>query len=506
MNRILLGCAMVLTITLAAVLLGFGRDHDRDNGGVKTDREISEMISRIDASQIQNTVNTLANTFTHQSCSDSPAPGQGVTVAREFIFSKYSAIPGLQVVRDPFVHTSCPTTPTFNVIAWKLGETHPERLVIVGGHYDSRTINVSDSVDFAPAGNDAGAQTGVVLEIARVLGQSRFENTIVFMSFSGEEQGLFGSASIAANLTKYFTNPEVVAMLNTDIPGGNNTTTLGDDLFRFRLYSPGIPREQFSTDPDGTTDNTSPSRGLMRYVATWGGAYVPSMTPKIELRQDRPGRGSDHISFINQGDPAVRIMETVECSPSPPDNSCGLTMLPCPTPANIPDDCKSFLTAHQHTPFDLPQYVTPSYAARIAQVIAASAASLARAPIAPLNFNAVGDAVNGVKISFQRPPGDEEERFVVAARPVTENFYHQRVHVGTDDGNRVITPDKLGINPGDAFFVSVASVDEDGHESLFAFPEVRCDSSGCAVPAGVQAAMAPGAKAERVFKDVDDDK
>jgi hypothetical protein len=181
-------------------------------------------------------------------------------------------------------------------------------------------------------------------------------------------------------------------------------------------------------------------------------------------------------------------------------------MLPCPTPANIPDDCKSFLTAHQHTPFDLPQYVTPSYAARIAQVIAASAASLARAPIAPLNFNAVGDAVNGVKISFQRPPGDEEERFVVAARPVTENFYHQRVHVGTDDGNRVITPDKLGINPGDAFFVSVASVDEDGHESLFAFPEVRCDSSGCAVPAGVQAAMAPGAKAERVFKDVDDDK
>ena len=161
---------------------------------------------------------------------------------------------------------------------------------------------------------------------------------------------------------------------------------------------------------------------------------------------------------------------------------------------------------HQHSPFDLPQYVTPSYAARIAQVIAASAASLARAPIAPLNFNAVGDAVNGVNISFQRPSGDQPQHFVAAARPVTENFYHQRVNLGPDNGNRVISPETLGITPGDAFFVSVASVDEAGHESLFAFPEVRCDSAGCAVPAGIQAAMAPAAKAEKaVFKDVDDE-
>jgi len=144
MNRILIGCGMVLTIALTAVLVGFG-----SNNGVRTDAEISAMISRIEPSQIQNTVNTLANTFTHQSCSDSPAPGQGVTAAREFIFSKYSAIPGLQVVRDPFVHPSCPTAPTFNVIAWKLGEKHPERLVIVGGHYDSRTIDVFDSTSFA---------------------------------------------------------------------------------------------------------------------------------------------------------------------------------------------------------------------------------------------------------------------------------------------------------------------------------------------------------------------
>lgn len=223
------------------------------------------------------------------------------------------------------------------------------------------------------------------------------------------------------------------------------------------------------------------------------------MTPVVELRQDRPGRGSDHISFINQGFAAVRIMETKECSPSPPDNSCGLLPLPCPTPANIPANCKSFLTAQQHTPFDLIEHITPSYAARIAQVIAASAASLASAPNSPVNFTAVGDAVNGVRVSFNGSSGGGEiDHFVVAARPVTENFYYRRVRLENDDTDRVIRPESFGVTPGNAFFISVAAVDENGHESLFSFPEVRCDSTGCAVPAGVASATAPVKELESI--------
>src|SRR5262249_40925205 len=153
---------------------------------------------------------------------------------------------------------------------------------------------------FAPGANDSGGQTSVVLEIASALAGHRFASTIVFIDFSGEEQGLIGSSEIAANLSRYFTNPHVIAMLNTDIPGGDNTANAIDDLTKFRLYSPGIPRERLSTAPDGTTDNTSPSRGLMRYVGTWGGAYVPGFTMLAKLREDRPGRGSDHSSFISQ--------------------------------------------------------------------------------------------------------------------------------------------------------------------------------------------------------------
>jgi hypothetical protein len=355
--------------------------------------------------------------------------------------------------------------------------------VIIGGHYDSRTTNVLDTQSDAPGGNDSGAQSAVLLELARVLAGHTFDATIVFMSFSGEEQGLYGSGSIAANLSRYFTNPEVVAMLNTDIPGGDKSANRPRDFKKFRLYSSGIPRERSETDPDGTTDNTSPSRGVMRYVGVWGRAYVPAITMRPELREDRPGRASDHVSFINNGYPAVRLMERFECSPSPVDNSCG-GPYPCPPPKHIPKFCKdpNFITTHQHSPHDLEKFITPPYAATIAQVIAASAASLASAPGSPLNFNAHGNAMKGIRIKFDDPAGGNVDHFVAAARSVKENFYRRRITV-THDTKRLITPKELGLKPGDSFFVSVASVDKVGHESLFAYSEVRCDSSACKIPA-----------------------
>ena len=470
--------AIAVSVLLAVALVGFA-----PSNSVTTDPEISTIISQVDSNQILNTATTLQNFGTRQSCSTELAgAGQGVNAARDFLFSQYSAIPGLQVRLDPFTHPRCPNLPTFNVIAWLPGKT-PDRLVIIGGHYDSRTTKVLDNSSPAPGGNDAGAQTGVVLELARVLADHRFDATIVFMSFSGEEQGLFGSGSIAANLTRYFPSPHVIAMLNTDIPGGDNTANTPADLLNFRLYSSGIPRERFSTAPDGSTDNTSPSRGVMRYIGTWGGAYVPVLTMAPKLREDRPGRASDHVSFINNGFPAVRFMETFECSPSPVDNSCGITPLPCPPPAQIPASCKdtSFITTHQHSPHDLVQFITPSYAARIAQVMASVAASLARAPDSPQNFTATGNAIQGITLNFNGPQDGDVDHFVVAARSVNENFYRQRIIVSGGDG-QLISPQALGLNPGDSFFVSVSTVDSAGHESLFAWPEVRCDSSACVIP------------------------
>ena len=172
-------------------------------------------------------------------------------------------------------------------------------------------------------------------------------------------------------------------------------------------------------------------------------------------------------------------METHECSPSPVDNSCG-GPFPCPPPAQIPASCKdtALITTHQHSPNDQVQYLTPLYAATIAQVMASVAASLARAPLAPADFNARGNSVAGVKLRFEAPEDSHVDHFIVAARSINENFYRQRVL--SDDGH--ISATTLGFNPGDAFYISVASVDRQGHGSLFAYPEVRCDASACAIP------------------------
>jgi hypothetical protein len=216
----------------------------------------------------------------------------------------------------------------------------------------------------------------------------------------------------------------------------------------------------------------------MRYVGTWGGAYVANFTMKPILREDRPGRGSDHSPFIDHGFPAVRIMETFECSPSPVDNSCG-GPFPCGPPAQLPAECLSFKTDHQHDAFDLTQFITPSYAANIAKVMTSVAASLARAPGSPLNFKASGGTDAGVKVSFDPPQTGAVDHYIVAARPVTENFYHNRVVYRTIDKNRLLTSQDLGLNPGGSFFISAASVDKAGHESLFTYPEIRCDTSSC---------------------------
>jgi Zn-dependent M28 family amino/carboxypeptidase len=308
MKRPLINATLLLLVVLSFVLLGFASSSDVK---ITTDPDISAIVSAVNSANIGNTATTMQNFRTRQSCSDEPEKGHGVTAARDYLFKQYSAISGLQVKLDQFSHPNCPTAPTYNVIAWLPGK-NPNNLVIIGGHYDSRTTNVFDNTSDAPGGNDSGGQTGVVLELARVLSTHTFDSTIVFISFSGEEQGLYGSGSIAANLSRYFTNPQVIAMLNTDIPGGDKAANRPANFKRFRLYSSGIPRERFDTDPDGTPDNTSPSRGVMRYVGTWGGAYVPAINMRPELREDRPGRASDHVSFINNGYPAVRIMDRLE--------------------------------------------------------------------------------------------------------------------------------------------------------------------------------------------------
>jgi hypothetical protein len=125
----------------------------------------------------------------------------------------------------------------------------------------------------------------------------------------------------------------------------------------------------------------------------------------------------------------------------------------------------------------------------------ATAATLARAPGSPAQFGASGSTSDAIKVSWQ-PPADAArvDHFVIAARSVAENFYRKRISVPADVTFRAVSPGELGFEHGDSFFISVASVDAQGHESLFAFPEMRCTTTGCLNPAGQPMPATPPAR------------
>ena len=426
------------------------------------DPDVVSMVGQVSAANLSASVAKLSGFTTRNTCSDDSPGSNAIGGARDWIKAQLSAIAGLTVQLDPFAYTGCAAGPVTreNVVAWKLGAGHPERLVVVGGHYDSRTLDVLDGTSVAPGANDSGSQTALVLEVARLLAAQSFDATIVFVAFAGEEQGLVGSRSLAQGYAKYFaTGASVEAMFNNDIVGGDSSVNDATTLQQFRLYSPGTPRE--IAGADGTTDDTSPSRGLMRLIASAGGAYVPAMTILPKLREDRPGRGGDHEAFIEQGYPAVRFIETVE-SPN-----------------------AGTVASHQHSPNDQATFLTPAYTARMAQVVLASVASLARAPSPPRALTATGSAAGPITAGWMAPAsGSAVDHYALAARASTENFYHARVAVPAASAMHAVSPADLGVGGAPAFFVSVAAVDAAGHESLFAYPEYRCDATGCVVQAG----------------------
>jgi photosystem II stability/assembly factor-like uncharacterized protein len=84
-----------------------------------------------------------------------------------------------------------------NVVATITGEVQPESTCVICGHYDCTSEMPMDS---APGADDNASGTTAVLVAASILKNYRFEKTIKFIGFSGEEQGLFGSSAYAQEM------------------------------------------------------------------------------------------------------------------------------------------------------------------------------------------------------------------------------------------------------------------------------------------------------------------
>lgn len=118
------------------------------------------------------------------------------------------------------------TTPSFywgggwhyNVMAVKPGYAEPDKVIVIGGHYDSIVYGQPQpATEYAPGSDDNGSGTTVTLELARILADIPLRKTIIFMPFSAEEVGLIGSSAAASEFASNGTKLEV--MYNFDMVG-----------------------------------------------------------------------------------------------------------------------------------------------------------------------------------------------------------------------------------------------------------------------------------------------
>jgi len=141
MRRAFLGIVPAVFLALASQ----GARADEGNAAPKLDGEIKELVNRIDPARIQANIEHLATFFNRNACSQNlaPKPGidngtKGILASQDFVKAQFAANKGLRVAFAPFLHGNCPTSLTQNVVAWLPGKRHPERLIVIGGHLDSR--------------------------------------------------------------------------------------------------------------------------------------------------------------------------------------------------------------------------------------------------------------------------------------------------------------------------------------------------------------------------------
>lgn len=135
--------------------------------------------------------------------------------ARDNIATLFASY-GLTVAIEPFNHAGYECE---NVVATKTGTVHPDRVFILGAHYDSFNN---------PGADDDASGVALVLEAARILSAYDSEYTIRFVAFDMAEQGLGGSQAYAAA----HAGDRVLGMISANMvaynPSGSQALVLGN--------------------------------------------------------------------------------------------------------------------------------------------------------------------------------------------------------------------------------------------------------------------------------------
>ncbi|GAB2596934.1 M20/M25/M40 family metallo-hydrolase [Spirosoma areae] len=428
------------------------------------DPQIAELINQVSADSLRAHVNGLVSFGTRHTLSvpadASAQPAKkGLGAARQWIlgkFGQYAKQSGGRLTAALDTWTLQPDGRRVdkpanmgNVMATLKG-TDPtdNRVFIVQGHMDSRVTNVMNRESDAPGANDDGSGTAAVIELCRVMSKSSFPATILFVTLTGEEQGLLGAEHLSERAVKE--NWNVEAVLNNDIMGSNqsNETRIMDNT-RLRVFSEGLPAvllkdttgrvgqiRQFGNENDGK------ARTLARYLKEIGERYVENLEVVMVYRNDRYLRGGDHTPFVQRGFAAVRLTEMNE---------------------NY---------EHQHQDLrmqdgieygDYAKFMDFDYLRKNTAVNLATLANLAKSPAIPQQVTVdVRNLTNSTALYWQAPKFGKTKGYYVLMRETYWPFWQKKFYTT-----------KLGMTlpySKDNYYFAVQSVSDDGNESLPVLP------------------------------------
>lgn len=383
--------------------------------------DVQTVVEQINADSILSYVTRLQNFHTRHTYSDTTSQTVGIGAALRWVESRVEAYDSVGLIEvEWFPWTGNQTR--HNLIARKLGESAQPGRYIIGGHIDSRNANGNDNTGFAPGANDNASSCAGFLEMVRLLSTVEFDHDCEIIWFTGEEQGLLGSSAYANFLDNQ--NARVDGMIAMDINGRVRAPGGAIDSMSLRLYAEGT----FQQGSSG-----SPSRRLQRYLKWVGEAYIPDFQMVIHPASDRPGRGSDHLSFSGEGYPAVRFIERNED------------------------------VAFQHNTTDVVGELVPTYTRRNAMCAMAGMLTMLRAPLAPaapfvLNTDS-SYALILIPDSIELPAGGH---FFIAKRNLSDDYWDDVVDIG-ESREYLYGP----MASGETIWISLARSNADGYPSPF---------------------------------------
>ena len=399
--------------------------------------------------RLRATVEKLVSFGTRHSLSSATDPRRGIGAARTWTageFQRLSAACGgcitMERITRRFTGARAPDGVMIEDVLGIQRGSDPNRYVIVGAHIDSRVTGEMDATSDAPGANDDASGVALVLEAARILSKEKFSATIVYVAFSGEEQGLWGATLLAD--TAKARGWHVDAMLNNDIVGnsvGQGGLRVAD---RVRVFSEGIRANESLAEAierrGAGGEDDGPSRALAKAIDGIADTLPGKFDVFVDRRPDRFGRGGDHEPFLRLGYPAVRFTVGAE---------------------NWDRQHQDLRTENGRGYGDTVEGMDFAYLAKVTAINVATLARLATAPAAPTMVTVSGALTRDSTLKWQPVPGTTSYR-VRWRRTDRQDWTDAKSVTGA---TTLVVPE---VSVDDHFF-GVSAIAADGAESLTTF-------------------------------------